>query len=405
MEIKRHVLAAMTCVLLASVNVPARQVRSGSWSGSFLLNDTIRMPFRFDVTDSGFVFINAAERIVAKEISTRGDSVFVVMPVFDSEFRMEGTGDTLKGFFINHMRLSNQQIKCEAVYGRAAPLANDFELENFAGRWAVLFAGDDPPLNLAVGEFSQHGNAISGTFRTPTGDFRFLDGFLTSGKSFYLSGFDGSHVFYFTVTADENDTLRGHYYSGTHWHDTWKAWRDKVAPLPDADLLSVLKPGARRLSFRFPDADSNFISLSDTRFHGKVVLVQIMGSWCPNCMDEAAVLAPFYEQYQAHGLEIIGLDFERINSFHEASSFMKKFQKNFGITYPILFAGSTDKKLRSQAIPQLKEIVGFPTLIFIDRKGIVRRIHTGFNGPATGRYFEKWKDDFYRFVEQLLNEK
>jgi thiol-disulfide isomerase/thioredoxin len=405
MEMKRLVFSWLCFLLFGTACNAAQEVHPGAWQGTFFLNDSTTMPFRFEVNDTGFVFVNATERIVANEITRPGDSVFVVMPVFDSEFRLKIAGDTLKGFFVNHQRVSNQVIRCEAVYGPWNRLADDYELKDFSGRWSAVFDGDEPPLNVAVAEFIQSGNRVTGTFLTPTGDYRFLDGFHTDGRSVELSAFDGSHVFYFTATFDAYDTLRGHYYSGTHWHDTWKAWRNKDATLPDADSLAFLKDGFTGISFTFPDADSQLVSLGDARFKGKVVLVQIMGSWCPNCMDEAVVLAPFYERYRTRGLEIIGLDFERTPSFHQASGFIKKFQKHFSIDYPILFAGTTDRKLRAQAIPQLREIVGFPTLIYIDRKGVVRKIHTGFSGPATGIYFEKWKDDFYRFMSLLLNEK
>jgi len=397
-------LLVLTCTLFWGMACSAsKSIREGEWSGTFYLNDTTRMPFRFVVNDSGFVFVNGSERIAAGDIKSAGDSVFVTMPVFDSEFRMKKDSDELSGTFINHQRISNQTIRCKAVYGVQAPLVNDFELNDFSGRWSAVFDGDDPPLNVAVAEFAQTANRVTGTFLTPTGDYRFLDGF-ADGKSISISAFDGSHVFYFTASLD-HDTLYGHYYSGTHWHDTWKAWRNENASLPDADSLAFLKPGFTGISFKYPDPDSNLVSLRDARYKGKVVLVQIMGSWCPNCMDEAMVLAPLYDKYKARGLEIIGLDFERINSFPEASSFIRKFQKHFSIHYPILFAGSTDRKLRAQAVTGLKDIVGFPTLIYIDRKGTVRKIHTGFSGPATGKHFEKWRDDFYRFVDLLLKEK
>ena len=402
---KRRAFTWVFSLLFVTACFSAPDVHRGPWRGTFFLNDSTLMPFRFEVSDSGFVFVNAAERIATRDISMPGDSVFVTMPVFDSEFRLKISGDTLRGVFVNHQRVSNQLIRCEAVYGSWNRMADDFELKDFSGRWSAVFEGDDPPLNVAVAEFIQSGNKVTGTFLTPTGDYRFLDGFHTDGRSMELSAFDGSHVFYFTASFDDYDTLRGHYYSGTHWHDTWKAWRNKDATLPDADSLSFLKEGFTGISFTFPDADSQLVSLGDARFKGKVVLVQIMGSWCPNCMDEAIVLAPFYDQYRSRGLEIIGLDFERIPSFSAASGFIKKFQKHFSINYPILFAGTNDRKLRAQAIPQLRDIVGFPTLIYIDRKGVVRKIHTGFSGPATGIHFEKWKDDFYRFVDLLLKEK
>lgn len=405
MELRKiSALPLLFCVFLFSVTVTTAALRHGQWSGLFFLNDSVEMPFRFAVNDSGFVFINGSERIVASDIRYIADSVFVTMPVFDSEFRFRRGNDSLSGIFINNSRLHNKLIKASAVYGNTPPLVNDFELKNFSGRWSVVFLGDDPPLNVAVAEFSQTGNHLLGTFLTPTGDYRFLEGFATTSHSFYLSAFDGSHVFYFTAALDENDTLRGHYFSGTHWHDTWNAWKDDNAVLPNPDSLSFLKDGVTKISFTFPDADSNVISLDDPRFKNKVTIVQIMGSWCPNCMDESAFLVPLYEKNKMRGFEIIGLDFERSPDFQRAEPLIKKFSKQLNISYPVLFAGSSDRSVRSNALPQLKSIVGFPTTLFIDRKGVVRKIHTGFNGPATGKYYEAEKDAIVKMVEMLLNE-
>ena len=389
---------------MLNVTVTSAALRQGHWSGLFLLNDSTEMPFRFAINDSGFIFINGSERIVASDIRYTPDSVIITMPVFDSEFRFRIGNDSLSGFFINNSRLHNKSIKASAQVGNRIPLVNDFELKDFSGRWSAVFAGDDPPLSVAVAEFSQTGNHLFGTFLTPTGDYRFLEGYVTGSHSFYLSAFDGSHVFYFTATLDESDTLRGHYFSGTHWHDTWNAWKNKEASLPNPDSLSFLKDGFTKISFIFPDVDSTLVSLDDSRFENKVTIVQIMGSWCPNCMDEVYFLVPYYEKNKTRGLEIVGLDFERSPDFYRAVPLIKKFSKQLNISYPVLFAGSSDRAIRSNALPQLKQIVGFPTTIFIDKKGMVRKIHTGFNGPATGEHYESEKDAIIKMIELLLNE-
>ena len=162
------------------------------------------------------------------------------MPVFDSEFRCLMKGDSLVGNFLNHARTKDNIIPFRASYGRSEPLVNSFELNNFEGRWEVTFEGDEPPMNKAVGEFSQIGNHITGTFLTPTGDYRYLEGY-ADGNRFYLSCFDGSHLFYFDAEINPDDVLEGNYYSGKHWHDTWKAFRNADASLPHPDSLTFLK--------------------------------------------------------------------------------------------------------------------------------------------------------------------
>jgi thiol-disulfide isomerase/thioredoxin len=129
-----------------------------------------------------------------------------------------------------------------------------------------------------------------------------------------------------------------------------------------------------------------------------------MGTWCPNCMDESAFLSPFYKKYNSRGLEIIGLDYERIAVFGTAKKNLARLKARYDIGYTLLFAGSTDQENKDKTMPMLSPIISFPTTLIIDRKGRVRNIHTGFSGPATGFFYEKWKNDFTGMVEKLLDE-
>ena len=376
-------------------------IRQGIWHAEFKLNDTTTLPFQFEVKGTLIEVMNAEERITVTEIKTSGDSVFIQMPVFDTEIRCRIENDSLKGKFLNHTRLSNNIIPFKAAYGKYVPLVNSFDLKNFEGRWEATFAGDEPPLNKAVGIFKQTGNHVTGTFLTPTGDYRYLEGY-ADGNKMYLSCFDGSHLFYFPVMMHEDGTLSGDFYSGSHSHDTWSAKRNDKAELPDPDSLTFVKKGHDHLNFSLPDADSNIVSITDAKFQNKVVVVQVMGTWCPNCMDETAFLAPFYKRYHDKGFEVIGLDYERITNMPFVKKNLNRLKKQYDIQYSLLFAGSTDKVNRAYTLPQLTSIISFPTSIIIDKKGRVRKIHTGFSGPATGQDYEKWKDDFEKFIQKLL---
>jgi thiol-disulfide isomerase/thioredoxin len=388
-------------LLLLLPFVSNSQIPKGLWQGEFKLNDSISLPVKFDVKGSSIEFINDRERIKVTEISYADDSLFIRMPVFDSEIRCTMKGDSLFGNFLNHARTKDNVIPFIASYGRSEPMVNSFELQNFEGRWEVSFDGDEPPLNKAIGEFSQTGNHVTGTFLTPTGDYRYLEGY-ADGNKLYLSCFDGSHLFYFDAEINPDDVLEGNYYSGKHWHDTWKAFRNENASLPDPDSLTFLKKGYDKISFTFPDVDSNFVSLSDKKFEGKVVVLQIMGTWCPNCMDETEYLAPFYKKYKEKGVEIIALDYERIPVFSTARKNLLRLKERYDIEYTLLFAGSTDQEKREKTLPMLSSILSFPTTIIIDKQGRVRNIHTGFSGPATGTYYEKWKEDFTGMIDKLL---
>ncbi len=396
-------------VLLLMLHAAAQaqtHLQQGYWRVALQLNDTAELPFNLEVKEKSIDVINAEERIEVDEVVYSGDSVFIKMPVFDSELRAKFSEKEMTGIFFNHARKNKNRIPFHGDYGWGFRFLDKpaKTTQDFSGRWEVEFAGEDPETKMAVGEFKQEGNRITGTFRTLTGDYRYLQGDV-AGNQFFLSCFDGSHAFLFNAARQPDGTLRGDYFSGQHWHDTWTAKRNEKAELVNADSLTFLKPGYDQIRFTFPDADSNMISLSDKKFHHKIVIVQIMGTWCPNCMDETAFLAPFYKKHKDDGVEIVGLDFERVTEFSTVKQNLLRLKKRYGIDYTLLYAGSTDQELRLKAMPMLTRILSFPTTIFIDRNNKVRKIYTGFSGPATGERFENWKKDFENLIARLVNER
>src|SRR5258708_36545843 len=95
------------------------------------------------------------------------------------------------------------------------------------------------------------------------------------------------------------------------------------------------------------------------------------------------------------------LDYERMNDFDKAKNNIARLQKRLNISYPILFAGTTSAENKKKSLPMLNHIMSFPTTIFIDKKGAVRRIHTGSNGPATGKNYKEFVTGFNAFMEKL----
>ena len=175
--------------------------------------------------------------------------------------------------------------------------------------------------------------------------------------------------------------------------------------MADPYSFSKLKDGYTSVEFTFPDLNGNKVSLSDPKFKDKVVIVSILGSWCPNCLDETAYLSPWYKANKDRGVEIIGLAFERKNDFDFAKRTLSRLKERFDIRYDILFAGQSGTESASKALPALNGISAFPTTIFIDKKGKVRKVHTGFSGPATGKFYEEFKTDFNKLIDSLLAEK
>ncbi len=182
------------------------------------------------------------------------------------------------------------------------------------------------------------------------------------------------------------------------------AVRNDNFQLRNPDSLTYLKPGFTSIDFSFKNLEGKSVSIKDEKFKNKVVIIQIMGTWCPNCMDETKFLAPFYDTYKSKGLEVVALAFERTDDFNKAVNNIQRSKKRFSANYEFLITMKTGKDQASEALPMLNAVMAFPTTIYIDKKGVVRKIYTGFNGPATGDAHTKFVEDTTRFVEMLLAE-
>jgi thiol-disulfide isomerase/thioredoxin len=193
-------------------------------------------------------------------------------------------------------------------------------------------------------------------------------------------------------------------WQGLASHSKLKAVRNENATLDGAGPGTRLKENAPAFDFTFRDLDGKEVSLSDERFRGKVVIVTLGGSWCPNCHDEAQFLVPFYKEYRDQGVEIIALMFERHGEYERAAQAVRGYRKDLGIEFTTLIAGVADTDEASKALPTLTGIYGYPTTIVVDRTGTVRDIHVGFSGPATGRHHEEYVAEFRALVDELLSE-
>ncbi|WP_347156497.1 peroxiredoxin family protein [Pontibacter chitinilyticus] len=350
--------------------------------------------------------VNGKERILLNKIQQQGDSLKIGLHIFDADLIAKVDGDKMAGRFVKNDSKTPYSVPFTAEHGKTNRFAeNPAEAKyNFDGNWQVEFDEGDGNTYDAVGVFKQSGNEVTGTFLTETGDYRYLDG-QVEGNQLKLSTFDGSHAFLFTATPTNDSTLQGQFYSGMTGHETWTAKRDPNAKLADADSLTFLKPGYEALSFTFPNLQGEKVSLSDPKYKGKVVLVQLMGSWCPNCMDETQFLAPYYDKNKSRGMEVIGLGFERSPEFDKAAARLSKLKNRFDINYDLLVAGIADNAAAGKALPALNHVMSFPTTIFIGRDGKVRKIHTGFSGPGTGKYYDEWVKEFNKTMDELLAEK
>ena len=200
--------------------------------------------------------------------------------------------------------------------------------------------------------------------------------------------------------------LKGVFYNGYSGKEVWTANRNDKVELPTISDPTTLRQGQQSLDFTFKNLEGKPVSIHDDRFKNKVVVIQVMGSWCANCLDETRFLADYYKQNKGRGVELIALAYELTTDFDRSRKSVQKFKELYDVQYPMLITGvaAGDELKAEKTLPQLTAIKSFPTTIFIDKKGIVRDIHTSFYGPGSGEYFTLSKNRFYETVDKLLQE-
>lgn len=405
MNIRYYLSVMLMLVWGATQAKDSAQLRSELYRGVFEAKEQQEIPFLFRVTSPNTLEVyNGDEVIAVNEISYVNDSVSIHMPVFDSSITAKvGADGSLNGYFTKPG--ANYKVPFHAAAGTERFTVKNEPVVDITGGWKVVFGNNANDQNsLAKGIFHQDGHKVTGTFRTTTGDYRYLEGVM-DGNQLKLSSFDGVHLFLFTATVNDS-TLNGQFYSRNTWKEEFSGIRADSWELPDPESLTTMKEGFDSIDFTFPDDNGAPVSLGDEQFRNKVVVVQIMGTWCPNCLDETRYFVEYRKTHQGEPLAFVGLAFEYGKTNESCFAAIKRLKQAVGVEYPILLAmnGSEDRKTASDKLPQLSRIMSYPTSIIIDKQGKVRRIHTGFDGPATGDKYAAYQADFDHFIQKLIAE-
>lgn len=384
------------------------ELKSGTWRATLSLQDQ-ELPFHLDVTrnDAGKYVAylrNAGEKIMLDEVDVTGDSVDIALHVFDANIKARINGDQLDGLFIKNYE-KDYKVPFHATYGDFYLFKKSTKTDSipdFGGTYAVKFI-HEKDTTPAIGVINQIKDSVTATFLTPSGDYRYIGGTITDGK-LQMSTFDGNHSYIFYATKAGDDRLEGMFYSGKTRKDIWTGVKSENPVLPDPERSTYLKPGFEKVEFSFPDVNGNKISLADEKYRNKVVVLQILGTWCPNCMDETKFLGPWYDENKDRGVEIIGLAYERKEDFGYASARVKKMIDKFKPAYDFVIAGVYNSSSPSESLPMLNKVAIFPTTIFIGKDGKVKKIYTGFSGQGTGKYFDEYVQHFNETINELLSE-
>lgn len=384
-------------------------LRPGYWQAIITVpGGDIDTAIEISSNDGGYQasLVNGQERVRIGEVRFSGGELLLRFPAFNNEIRANLVAGRLQGELTIVGRFGETQVMpFSATPGNERPQqGDDVPRHDLSGRWQVMFHQPDGTDSPSIGEFAQRGSRLFGTFLNPNGDFRFLAGHVR-GDAFKLSTFDGAHAFLFSgQIGAAGDIRNASFWSATSWHQNWSATRNANVELTDGFSRTFLNPGYEKFEFAFPDPDGVTVSLADEKYAGKVVLVTIAGTWCPNCNDEAGFMARLHREYRDEGLEIVALMFEHFDDHELAATQVRHFREKFDIEYDTLIAGISDKAETSRALPSLSAILAYPTTLFIDRSGRVRQIHAGFAGPGTGEHYERLQREFREHIDTLLAE-
>ena len=382
----------------------SHQPNVGKWQGQLAMNDRLFVPFILEISKfknkTRIAVVNGKERI-SLQMTKEGDSVVGRFPELDAylKFKFNDQGTELRGYWLNLNKKVQTKIPLNAWLDKTImELATG--TSNIHGKWSATFSPNSENPDITVGVFEQKKGLVNGTFLTETGDYRFLYGTVGDGI-FSMSTFNGSWAFLFEGRI-VNDSIYGKFYSGSNYQTDWIAVKSSGAALTDPSKLTYVD---KEKDFNFSAVKTLKGKMFDAKksTKNKVVIYQIMGTWCPNCIDEIQYFKELYQKYHSQGLEIVALSYEVGTNEKSQIKRLKAFKKRLAVPYEVVLAGTSSKEVASAQFPMLNGIMSFPTAVVVDRSGKIVYVHTGFNGPATGDAYVKYVNEMNILIERLVD--
>jgi thiol-disulfide isomerase/thioredoxin len=396
-------MKTLTAAALVFAPLTIAQSLAGLWDATVKVG-ALDVPFRFEISGSGSKTVGSFFNGDAKFTSSSGTYSNGVLTInWDyTASRLEATvqDGVIEGKYFRSGRDAKTVYRFQARRFAPSPLTTE-DVPSIAGLWVI-------PTDSEKGESAwrfivrQSGPEVTAAILRIDGDTGALQGVYKEGK-FILSHFSGARPSVFIVKPLPDGTLDILQNGQTKLTATRSAEaKAKGLPEPtDPSKHTSVKDPTRPFTFAFNDINGKPVANDDARFRGKVVLINITGSWCPNCHDEAPFLAALYRKYHSQGLEIVALSFEEADQLQDPVR-LRAFIKKYGIEYTVLVGGEP-----SEARDKLTQAVNWnswPTTFFIGRDGLVRGAHAGFPSSASGELFTKAKEEFEAKVERLLAE-
>jgi len=376
---------------------------AGLWNATVTLDGT-QIPFKIEFSGDGANvkgwFFNGDRREYSTGGTFENGSLVLNFDTYVSVLKATVTNGVLDGEYSSRRGTA---LPIHAV--RAVPEARPkTKVPDVSGLWYLEGVNsrkhDEKAWQLTL---RQKGAEISGAILRIDGDTGTLTGNYQDGK-FVLSHFSGARPALVEITPRADGTLevelKGQHHEGTITAVRPEQARAKgLAEPTDATKHTGVKDPTKPFSFSFRDLTGKLVSNTDARFRGKVLLINITGSWCPNCHDEDEFLPALYEKYHARGLEIVALNFEEPEQLADPTR-LRALIKQYGIKYDVLLAGETSAA--KEKLTDAQDWDSWPTTFFVGRDGLVKSVHAGFPSPGSGELYKKAKDEFVAKVEELL---
>jgi thiol-disulfide isomerase/thioredoxin len=334
-----------------------------------------------------------------------GDTIVYQFPAQDAEWRVAFEKDfsEARGWWINYnkkvpvrypihlyMTLSEMLVKPDSIF------------PELFGRWKVLFEPGTPHEEVLVGVFQQEMNGrIFGSFLSETGDYRYLHGFAANGK-LHLQTYTGYWAFVVEADLNGSNEMSGVFYSGGKSRSPFKAIKDETVQLRDESSLTYLIKRDEPVLLKDLIKMNGRKTTIDFAAEKQLTLIQIMGTWCPNCLDETKLLQELQAEYGSKGLRVVALAFEVGADTKKQRARLKNWMKSMNVNYPVYLAGTSSKDAASARFPMLNGIMSFPTALLVDQQGKIIAIHTGFSGPATGEAYTDLVKKYKQEIENAL---
>lgn len=361
-----------------------------------------QLPFELAVTaqNGGLVasICNGPKCADQAAVTVSGGRVLFDIADYAATITAERRGDSLIGVYQNVGRNGPRSIPFRARRGAwprtEAPAA-------ILGSWDAWYVTDQRR-SPRVLHFTRGAEGLEGAITSNTGDLGMFWGGGTA-DSFSVARFDGVSV-YILAGRLTGDTLRGVFHAGLRTQTPFVAVRTTGASHLTAPTALTSADTSTPFRFSFPDLEGRLVSQTDSRLAGKVVLVDIFGSWCVTCHEATPDLLDLYRDYKARGFEILGLGYEVTGDSTKDNPQIRRFRDKFSIPWILLHAGASVVEETAASLPQLRGFTAYPTTLFLGRDGRIRQVYAGFRGPATGVQHTRQIEDYRRIIEKLLAE-